>query len=261
MMEVKDDWINSVDERGRTMLHYAAMKGDMIVVKELLANGADKNLVDKYDFNPYGYAMREDLYKVAMQILLHKRFTYLDSIKGAGTFGSLLHLAVAKLQPEHVDVMLSHGVNPNIFDLIQKDTPCHLLVSCFNRNPHIARLIMQLLSDAGGDLNAKNKEGCTPLHWAIKKTSFQAIQALIEIGLHVSDKKMKVDLSAFCGMERQTPMHLAAQSNSHEILQLLLDEKPDLFLENSKNERPFNAVDNNLLMLKLIKKEEKRFHQ
>jgi len=124
------------------MLHYAALNGDLHVTKELLANGADKTLVDKYDFNPYGYAMRQDYFRVAMQILLHKRFAYGDAAIGSGTFGSHLHLAVTKKQIEHVDIMLSNGVNPNIVDRIQHDTPLHVLVNTFNSSPAEARQIM-----------------------------------------------------------------------------------------------------------------------
>jgi ankyrin repeat protein len=91
-----EKWINAVDDRGRTILHNAALKGDLVIVKELLANGIDKTIVDKYDFDAYGYAMREDHFKVALQILTHRRQT-LQFTKGSGTFGSHLHLAVAKL--------------------------------------------------------------------------------------------------------------------------------------------------------------------
>ena len=100
----------------------------MQIVKELLSNGADKTIQDKYDFNPYGYALREDHFRLAMYILTQGRFMYNDCQKGAGTFGSLLHLAVDKLQPEHVDVLLSNRVSPNLVDNMQKDTPLHTLV-------------------------------------------------------------------------------------------------------------------------------------
>ena len=90
------------------MLHYAAQKGDMVIIKELLNHGADKTITDKYDFNAYGYALREDHFKVAMHILTYNQFMYSDCHKGSGTFGSLLHLCVDKLQAEHVDVLLSN---------------------------------------------------------------------------------------------------------------------------------------------------------
>lgn len=69
--EIDSNWVNHKDDRGRTMLHYAAQKGDMVIVKELLNHGADKTITDKYDFNPYGYALREEHFKVAMHILIH----------------------------------------------------------------------------------------------------------------------------------------------------------------------------------------------
>ena len=53
------------------MLHYAAQKGDIVIIKELLNHGADKTITDKYDFNAYGYALREDHFKVAMHILTY----------------------------------------------------------------------------------------------------------------------------------------------------------------------------------------------
>lgn len=124
------------------MLHQAALKGDPVIVKELLANGADKTIVDKYDFDAYGYAMREDHFKVGLQILTHKR-QKLDFTRGSGTFGSHLHLAVAKLQPYHVDLMLSHGVDANLTEGIMRDTPCHVLVNQYNKNPMEARNILQ----------------------------------------------------------------------------------------------------------------------
>ena len=42
------------------MLHYAAQKGQLVAVKNLIEKGADKTIVDQYNFNAYGLALRED---------------------------------------------------------------------------------------------------------------------------------------------------------------------------------------------------------
>ena len=42
----KQDRINLLDSKKRTMLHYAASKGDLTVVKALIAENADKNKID-----------------------------------------------------------------------------------------------------------------------------------------------------------------------------------------------------------------------
>jgi hypothetical protein len=52
--------INNQDERKRTMLHYAASKGCVSVVQNLIDHEGDPKLVDKYGYNPYGLSMREE---------------------------------------------------------------------------------------------------------------------------------------------------------------------------------------------------------
>jgi hypothetical protein len=52
-------------------------------------------------------------------------------------------------------------------------------------------------------------------------------------------------------------MHLAAQSGNFEILHLFFDFKAELFEVNAKGQRPLHSFNNNLLLLKLLKKEEK----
>ena len=51
------------------MLHQAASKGAMNIVENLLASGADAQIIDKYGFNAYGLAMREDQFSTAFIIL------------------------------------------------------------------------------------------------------------------------------------------------------------------------------------------------
>jgi ankyrin repeat protein len=61
--------VNYLDERKRTMLHYAASKGATHIVQCLLENGAETEYIDKYGFNPYGLAMREDKFETAYMLL------------------------------------------------------------------------------------------------------------------------------------------------------------------------------------------------
>jgi hypothetical protein len=72
-------------------------------------------------------------------------------------------------------------------------------------------------------------------------------------------KMYKLHLNAPGGVEKLTALHLAAQSNSYEILQSILEEKPDLFVESATEQRPSSTVTKNLLLVKLLKKEERRF--
>lgn len=93
--------VNQVDKQGRSMLHQAACKGDQHIVDTLIVKlGADSSVEDNYKFSPYGLAMREEQFDTAYSMLCKP--TFLFKISGAGTFGTQLHLAVSKLQVNHV---------------------------------------------------------------------------------------------------------------------------------------------------------------
>jgi len=89
------------------MLHYIASKGETNVIKLMLAeDGIELSICDRYKFNAYGLAMREEHFEAAYMILKQPSFCFRDVKQGAGTFGSLMHLAVAKLMPDHVEAFL-----------------------------------------------------------------------------------------------------------------------------------------------------------
>ena len=117
-----------------------------------------------------------------MYLLTMPSFTYFDSYKGSGTFGSLLHMAVAKMQTDQVRIMLEHEVSPNLVDEISGDSPLHLLMAAYAKNPEEAKVIVQLLVDFGAALNARNKDGWTPLHIAVRRGNLNATKALLEVG-------------------------------------------------------------------------------
>ena len=124
------------------MLHYAASKGDLTVVKALIAENADKNKIDQYKFNAYGLAMREEHFQVGLHLLEMPSFTFYDPFKGSGTFGSLLHLAVAKLQVEHVKIMLQHDITTCLVDELSGDTPLHVLMTVYHKRPAEAKELL-----------------------------------------------------------------------------------------------------------------------
>ena len=46
--------------------------------------------------------------------------------------------------------------------------------------------VIQLLVNAGADLNARNKRRQTPLHIAVNKGHISVVKSLLELGCHVS---------------------------------------------------------------------------
>jgi ankyrin repeat protein/mono/diheme cytochrome c family protein len=76
--------------------------------------------------------------------------------------------------------------------------------------------VMQLLLDKGADVNARNRRGSTPLHWAIHDAA--KVRLLVSRGAAVNTKSI----------EGRTPVYQAAVlANGHEALRLLLASGAD----------------------------------
>jgi ankyrin repeat protein len=64
--------VNWKDERGRTPLHNAVMKGDFATVDLLLSSNSDEldiNSLDNDLYSPLGLALREDKIRIAYKLL------------------------------------------------------------------------------------------------------------------------------------------------------------------------------------------------
>jgi hypothetical protein len=51
-----------------------------VAVKNLIEKGADKTVVDQYNFNAYGLALREDNIQLADYLLSFPNFAYFDAL-------------------------------------------------------------------------------------------------------------------------------------------------------------------------------------
>ena len=78
--------------------------------------------------------------------------------------------------------MLEHEINPNLVDELTGDSPLHLLMTVFHKNIEEGKVIMQLLVDFGANLNAKNKDNWTPLHFSVRRGNPNSTKALLEVG-------------------------------------------------------------------------------
>ena len=77
-----------------------------------------------------------------------------------------LSLAIDGLYAEAVEEMLKRGAEINAPDHHQAETSLHYLLRTKHRNWVKGREILKLLLKYGADVNAKDKNGFTPLHWA-----------------------------------------------------------------------------------------------
>ena len=106
-----------------------------------------------------------------------------------------MHLAVAKLDVESVRLLIKNGAEINVKDSSSGDTPIHLLINVYSKNFTSAKQILEILAHNNADLNAKNNDLWTPLHLAVKKGSFDAIEALLTMN-STKDVHSKIDIDA-----------------------------------------------------------------
>lgn len=176
--------INHVDNRLRTPLHNASVKGDNGVLEGLLMGKANTDLLDKDNCTPLCLAIREDNIEGA-HILINSGTV--DVNMGGGIFGSPMHLAVVKLEISLVRALIIKQADVNKVDC-DGNTPLHLVMNVFSKNPQKCTYIAETLVMSGANVNMKNNDNWSPLHMAARKHQEKGIQIIIQLNQKLKEK-------------------------------------------------------------------------
>jgi ankyrin repeat protein len=220
--------INNIDDLGRTILHYAVIRGKLDVVLQAIQIGADVNMQDKYGFSPLHYACRRGFLSI-VETLIEKN-TNLNLKDHYGC--TPLHHAAEQGFLEIVISLLNGKA-----DILARDknslTPAQLALE--NKHFLVARPLLPLyLSIQDGDLNQVKFQidqnpnlinqhdpfERTPLHWAFRFDRNSIIEYLISMGAS-KEKKDKFGFS---------PNYYSAQNQSKRTgIRLINQEEVDRF--------------------------------
>lgn len=155
LLKQNPDLVSSRDKFGNTPLHIAAMHDQPAIAALLLANGADVNA--RSDPDP-----RE---------VIGASYTHQKA------YGET-PLSLALLSYHHkemVELLLSHGADPNMFVHIQV-TPLHRAIE---RNlPYDVELLLA----NGADPDVISRSGLTSVHWAIMHDQTRILELLLDSG-------------------------------------------------------------------------------
>jgi len=125
-----------------------------------------------------------------------------------------------------------------------------------------ATFIAHELLDFGANPNLQNREKWTPLHLAARKRSLTAVKWLLGYNfeveeIHGRDEIFKINKKG--GPYNWTPLHIAAYSNTPEIVQALAEAGANVFKRSLFGYCPKNGINKYGLTIKLCQKYERQW--
>ncbi|CAD8070665.1 unnamed protein product [Paramecium primaurelia] len=235
-----------LSDNGSNLMHIAVENEDIGIVRALLNIRFElSSQLDDTSHTPLSQAIKEEKYHCA-KILINASA---NLNIGGGEYNSVLNQAVSKTQYYLIRDILNAKVQINKQDK-KGNGPLHNLIPSFKKNLQEATRIGHLLIERGADPNLRNINNNTPLHLAIKKSSYSALRFAMSI-----NEQYQRDVFSFklLGHKGNSVMHFAAKSeNIKIILQLYAINPYLLFTYNEDQKRPFDIIQKNFTLSKLI---------
>jgi ankyrin repeat protein len=210
---------NLADKRGFVPLHYYFINGQIDHVKEMLINQADVSIpVPIQSLNILQIASRDGLTDMVTTIILYGKKVDLniEDVDGNAPAHLVLKSATAAgLQHTNLMLLLDRGASVTQRN---KRGESLLLVLCSNRALYangIAEPLLQILIDMGGDPNAADCEGCTPLIVACAYRNWELCKVLLQAG---GDLNLPCPMNSYL-IRQDDEMTMEEKSNAFDASQ------------------------------------------
>jgi ankyrin repeat protein len=194
------------------------------VIKFLVSNGADINVVDDNQDNILHCCIHHNMYNALLFLLNNKNLNVLDS-KNIDNISPLMY-AIKKNKHEYVELLLKYGANPNVH--------CPELTKV---NIHIQNLLLKYKSEdilyhfitndqydlftkylKVSEINKENNNGETLLFFCTKHNKLKFVKVLLELGADPNINTLYTN---------QSPLYHAIINNNYQMVKLLLEYKAD----------------------------------
>jgi ankyrin repeat protein len=151
-------------------------------------------------------------------------------------------------------LLLEHGANPKLPIESGDITPLH--ADGVSRDgcseERIIEIIDALISH-GADVNARNREGETPLHWAVKMPGREHTAVVLELINKGAD--VNAHDSGISGIAvGWTPLHKAVMNKAKATVQLLLEHGADVNARAADGQTPLAMAEGQIAMFKNFNK-------
>ena len=209
-----------LDATGNYPMHVACKSGNIDMVKFLIGKKSIYTLPNKKGESPIDVAIQFGTSEV-VNLLLEKNPRIMKNKDASGR--SLLHIAVLFKRTNIVKELLKRGIHVNAQTFKPKSTPLHLACKKVTQSEEIVKLLLE--KDASP--NTLDKNGYTPLQWAIMSKNTRIVEILVQ--------SKKCDLS-IKNKDGKTALDMALEDNQFEISKILSKETQNL-LHNSEQSR------------------------
>ena len=273
--------VNFQSDNGRSPLHGAAYSGSLPCLELLLENDADVNLPDVSGDTPLHMAAQQGHAAFAKKLMNHSH----TSVNMVNTCGQTpLHRASKSGNCEVIDLLLksdaildvtdSEGITPIHTAVKEGNTEAVKVLLDSNANPNLASSehglaplhsaarqaeglqLIQLLHAAGADATALDHKGRSVLHHAVKSSSTEIVQAVVEMGCPIDNiaqeklapkaegakeslqgDRLHVTVEEWSGASvveddmqsgGTTPLHLAILAQNSDMVRFLLSNGADV---------------------------------
>lgn len=191
----------------RKSLFDAIHKGDVAVVRNLLASGVAINLTSLYGSTPLHAAAESGNIAMVSMLLMHG--ADINAIDNRGE--TPLHRVTILGKIHLIKTLLANKANIDAKS-DDGDTPLHDALS-FNKLE-----IAGLLIENGADVNVQEINGKTPLHSAVFRGGRDMVERLLDRNADVNKKDIK----------ESTPLHEAVSGLRKDVAELLLVKGADI---------------------------------
>ncbi|WP_174516717.1 ankyrin repeat domain-containing protein [Wolbachia endosymbiont of Cardiocondyla obscurior] len=255
-----------------SLLHLAAMIGEVNAVRYLIRKGIDVNARNALHHTPLHLAAGIGHGNV-VKILVEEGNAEIDVFDARNQ--TPMHYAVNNKKLEIVKLLLKLGADVNSARIGQnsmKLSPVHIAVSNTNYDERdlCLDILKCLIKEPNAQVNLQDYENKTPLHYAERLKTIEVLLTREDIDPLVKDDSGKTPfdyaknrpeikkalISNKYGSEKNSLLHLAAQKGEIELVESILKEEIDIDISNNKGLSPIYlaAEKGHLHVVKLLLK-------
>lgn len=207
------------DGYGRTMLSWAAEKGNEAVVNQLLKKGADTELKDKPNQTPLLWAVKKGHKAIVTQLLNNGADIKIKDEDNR----TPLSWAAKRGHKAVVEQLLENGA-----DIKTKDKYGWTPLSWAAESGHKA--VVKLLLNNGANIEAKESNSQTSLLWAAERGHEALVKLLLENGANIKIK----------GRKSHTSLSWAAEKGHEAVVKLLLKNGANINTKDDSGRTPLS---------------------